>query len=324
MAASEGEHQLTIPDGTRAVRADKILAAMEPALSRSRWQKLFHEGRVWLDDRVLRPKDKLRAGDTVQFAVPAPKPLELRPVPMNLAVLYEDEDLLVVDKEPGRVVHPGAGTGEDTLVHGLLHHCRGSLRGIGGTERPGIVHRLDKETSGALVVAKSQAAFESLSAQFAERKVLKAYVALVSGVPDPPKGSVNEPIGRHSIHRTRMSCRADGRSARTDFVVKDDYKVASLLGLRIHTGRTHQIRVHMKHIGHPLLGDTLYGYRPGRLSGIGGEEALPVPRVMLHAARLEFRHPASGDMLRLEAPLPADFREVIAGLSRRFAPDESR
>jgi len=309
------ERQLVIPEGNRADRADKVLAALCPELSRSRWQRLFHEGRVWLEERVLVQDDKLHAGDLVQFSLPPPRPLALRPVPMELAIVHEDEALLVLDKEAGRVVHPGAGTGEDTLVHGLLHHCRGALRGIGGAERPGIVHRLDKETSGLLVVAKTEAAFQSLARQFAERRIEKFYTALAAGVPSPAEGAIEESIGRHPVHRVRMACRGDGRPARSDYAVQRQWGgAASLLAVRIHTGRTHQIRVHLRHIGHPLLGDRLYG---------GGLARGPVevPRVMLHASQLAFTHPYTGKPLRLEAPLPPDFAGVIDALDRMFPSD---
>lgn len=318
------ERQILVPEGTRADRADKLLARIHPELSRSRWQKLLADGLVWADDRMLSQTDKLRAGDLVQFTLPAPVSLTLRPVPMQLSILYEDADLLAVDKPPGMVVHPGAGTGEDTLVHGLLHHCRDSLSGIGGSERPGIVHRLDKETSGLLVVAKSDRAHQALSRQFAERVVKKHYTALVTGVPEKASGSIDEPIGRHATHRTRMTCRADGRPARTDYKVVTSWSThASRVDLRIHTGRTHQIRVHMKELGHPLLGDKLYGFKPGRLSADSGEP-VPVSRVMLHAHVLVFDHPVKGDSMRIEAPLPADFRELMTALDDAIAPGESR
>ena len=301
------EQQLTVPEGTRAGRADKLLASLYPELSRSRWQKLFQAGRVWQEDRVLSQKNRLQAGDVVEFSLPPVEPLELCPVDMDLSVLFEDEHLLVIDKAPGVVVHPCAGTGEDTLVHGILHHCRGALPGIGGKERPGIVHRLDKETSGVILVAKSEAAFQGMAEQFAGRDIRKYYTALVRGVPDPAEGRVDQPIGRHPVHRVRMACREDGRPAMTDYRVDREWGRAALLDIRIHTGRTHQIRVHMKAIGHPLLGDVTYGYRH--------QAGLPeVPRVMLHARRLEFTHPVDGRELCIEAPLPADFEKVLAEL----------
>jgi 23S rRNA pseudouridine1911/1915/1917 synthase len=313
------ERHLTVPADAAAERADKLLAALCPELSRSRWQKLFQEGRVWIEDRVLAQKDRLYPGDSVQFTLPAPAPLELQPVAMDLEVLHEDADILVLNKAPGVVVHPGAGTRDDTLVHGLLHHCAGRLAGIGGVERPGIVHRLDKETSGVMVVALSERAFQSLAAQFAERVVKKHYTALVAGVPDPPAGVVEAPIGRHPTHRTRMTCRDDGRPARTDYRVAEAYgAAASRMELRIHTGRTHQIRVHMQRLGHPLLGDALYGFRSARLPTPPGCAALDIPRVMLHAARLQIRHPADATARVFEAPPPADFRTLAAELQARY------
>ncbi len=319
------ERQLVIPEGTRADRADKLLASLLPELSRSRWQKLFQAGRVWRDDEVLSQKSKIRAGDVVEYSIPPAEPLELRPVPMDLKEIFEDEDILVLDKAPGVVVHPGAGTGEDTLVHGLLHHCRGSLSGIGGKERPGIVHRLDKETSGILVVAKNDPAFAGLAEQFASRSIEKFYTALVRGAPEPREGTVEEPIGRHPVHRLRMTCRADGRPARTDFaVLKSWEKAAALVRLQIHTGRTHQIRVHMKHLGTPLLGDGLYGYKENFTADGRAIRIPPVPRVMLHATELRFRHPVNGERMVIVAPLPGDFRMVTGMLDKAFAADESR
>lgn len=308
-----GEQEWTVPEGIRSDRADKLLARCLPERSRTRWQKLFALGRVWTEERVLCQRDRLRAGDIVWYTLPDPEPLQLRPVAMDLRVAYEDGELLVVDKAAGVVVHPGAGTGEDTLVHGLLHHCGGSLRGIGGSERPGIVHRLDKETSGLIVVAKTEAAFRGLAEQFMERSVRKEYCALVAGIPEPLAGLIEEPIGRHPTQRTRMCCRPDGRAAKSEYRVEQGWGArAARVWVRIHTGRTHQIRVHMKAIGHPLLGDRLYGKK--------GIEAGSAPRVMLHAARLAFRHPVSGEDLDLHRAPPQDFQEVEA----RLADGESR
>ena len=308
-----GECEWTVPAGTASGRADKLLARCLPERSRTRWQKLFAEGRIWTEERVLCQRDRLRAGDVVWYSLPDPVPLQLRPVAMDLRVAYEDDDLLVVDKAAGVVVHPGAGTGEDTLVHGLLSHCGDSLRGIGGTERPGIVHRLDRETSGLLVVAKTEAAFRGLAEQFMERSVRKEYRALVAGIPEPSEGLIEEAIGRHPTQRTRMCCRPDGRAAKSDYRVEQRWGTrAARVAVRIHTGRTHQIRVHMKAIGHPLLGDPLYGGR-----GVGAATA---PRVMLHAARLGFRHPVRGKDLDLRSEPPEDFLEVEA----RLAGGESR
>ncbi len=312
---SDQDLQVVVPETARAERADKMLARLYPELSRSRWQKLFQAGRVWQEDRVLAQKNKLRAGDVVDFSLPTVEPLELRPVEMNLDVLFEDDDILVLNKAPGVVVHPGAGTGEDTLVHGILHHCKGQLSGIGGKERPGIVHRLDKDTSGVLIVAKSDAAFQGLAEQFASRSIEKFYTALVKGVPELEEGKIEEAIGRHPVHRVRMACRKEGRYALTDYrLVRAWNSIASMLELQIHTGRTHQIRVHAKHLGCPVLGDVLYGYK-GQVIVNGKPVELPtVPRVMLHAARVGFIHPLNGNTMQLEAPLPADIQEVVEAL----------
>ncbi len=302
------EYEWVVPEGTRSERADKLLARELPERSRTRWQKLFAEGHLWTEERVLCQRDRLRAGDVLWYTLPDPVPSELRPVAMKLKVVFEDEELLVINKAAGVVVHPGAGTGEDTLVHGLLHHCGESLRGIGGTERPGIVHRLDKETSGLLAVAKSETAFRGLAEQFMERTVRKQYLALVTGIPETPEGVIEVPIGRHPAQRTRMCCRADGRAATSKYQVEQVWGTdAARVQVRIQTGRTHQIRVHLKEIGHPLLGDRVYG---GKVVGPGA-----APRVMLHAARLGFRHPVTGVELDLRSELPDDFRKVEARLA---------
>lgn len=301
------ECEVTIPEAVRRERADKVLAELRPELSRSRWQKLFQSGLVWLDDRVLRQKDKLSGGDLVQFQLPHPTPCDLRPVPMELSIVHEESGFLVLSKAPGIVVHPGAGTGEDTLVHGLLAHCPESFASVGGRDRPGIVHRLDKETSGLMVVAKTEAAYQSLSTQFAEREVGKVYSALVAGTPDPPKGQIDAAIGRHPVHRTRMACRKQGRSALSEYNLRESFGPSALVEVRIHTGRTHQVRVHMQSIGHSLLGDSVYGYK-----GLG--RGIDVPRVMLHASRLRFAHPDTREALQFESPLPPDFEAVMEAL----------
>jgi len=315
------EGRLIVPEGTRSGRADKVLSGLTPDLSRSRWQRLFAEGRVWRDDCVLSQTDTVRAGDVIEYDLPDPRRLDLTPVPMALDVLFEDTHLLVLNKAPGIVVHPGAGTGTETLVHGLLHHCRGSLSGIGGVERPGIVHRLDKETSGVLVVAKDDVSHQGLARQFAERTTRKTYLSLVAGVPAAASGRIEEPIGRHPVHRTRMACRKDGRPARTDYrLVRQWQDRAALIEEEIHTGRTHQIRVHMRFLGLPLLGDSAYGFKEKAFAEAAGIE---VPRVMLHAARLAFLHPVLKRELSFEAGLPDDFVSLMSALDKAFPPAES-
>jgi 23S rRNA pseudouridine1911/1915/1917 synthase len=237
-------------------------------------------------------------------------PAGLKPVDIPLDVIFEDKHLLVLNKPAGMVVHPGVGTGEDTLVHALLAHCAGELSGIGGVERPGIVHRLDKETTGLLVVAKNDAAHRALADLFASRALQKEYVTLVSGVPKTETGTINRAISRHPVHRHRMTVGEGGRPSRTDWEMLESFgEAAAWLRCRIHTGRTHQIRVHLKSIGHPVMGDETYGWRQN--------PALPVPpRVMLHAEHLVFSHPVSAKVLDLRAPLPKDFKAMLAALRK--------
>jgi 23S rRNA pseudouridine1911/1915/1917 synthase len=297
-----------VPDTIRPCRADKVLAEAFPEHSRAALQRAFEAGLVRRNGVALSKSDDVKAGDTLEFALPKTMPAELRPVAIPLHVLYEDEHLLAVNKAAGMVVHPGVGTGEDTLVHALLAHCAGGLSGIGGIERPGIVHRLDKETSGVLLVAKNDAAHRGLSEQFAGRHLRKEYLALVSGVPRLQSGVIERAISRHPVHRERMTVGEGGRPARTDWEIVEAFGgQAALVRCRIHSGRTHQIRVHLKSIGHPLLGDRVYGWKP--------DPALPAPpRVMLHAERIAFLHPITARPLDVHAPLPEDFVQLLAAL----------
>jgi len=304
---STANHQLEITASLDRVRADRtVQELLEVKLSRSRIQKLFEEGLVWRDEEVLRKSDKVYEGDLLQVSIPPNRPLEIRAVDLPLNVLYEDENFLALNKEPGMVTHPGAGTGEDTLVHALLHHCKGHLSGIGGVERPGIVHRLDKETSGVMVVAKSDRAYQDLARQFAERITQKHYLALIQGVPLRKSGAIDAPIGRHPVHRLKMCVRENGRSARSQWKIRETFhRHAALCEVGIMTGRTHQIRVHLSHLGHPVLGDTLYRYQPNSLPRV------EIPRVMLHAWRLGLQHPVNGQPMTFEAPFPEDMEEVM-------------
>lgn len=300
----------TVPPGTRRERADKILSAAFPDHSRVAWQRAFEAGLVRRGDEVLDKKSELRAGDLVTFSHADTAPSELRAADIPLDILYEDEHLLAVNKAAGMVVHPGAGTGEDTLVHALLGHCAGSLSGVGGVERPGIVHRLDRETTGVIVVAKTDAAHRGLSEQFAERHLHKEYLALASGVPRLLSGVIESGISRHPIHRHRMTTGEGGKPARTDWKVEQAFGTqVSLVRCHIHTGRTHQIRVHLKSLGHVILGDATYGWKEN--------VSLPLrpERVMLHAERLVFLHPVTARQIEVRAPLPEDFRAMIAALS---------
>ena len=300
--------ELTVPPAQAGSRLDLFLTGSLAHLSRSRIQALIRDGHVLLNTRPAKPAEALRAEDVVSWEEPAATPSLLTPEPADLTILYEDEDLLVLDKAPGMVTHPAPGNETHTLVHALLAHCT-NLSGIGGERRPGIVHRLDKETSGCLVVAKNDRAHQGIAAQFAGRTTRKHYLALVHGVLSSASGRIDAPIDRHPVQRKRMAVVAPphGRSARTDYQVRAELAgrhpreaTASLLECRLHTGRTHQIRVHLQHLGHPVIADAVYGRK-------GHTYRAPANRQLLHAWKLAFAHPRTGTELEFRAPLPADF-----------------
>ncbi len=300
-------HQLRVEPDLAGLRLDLYLAQALPQMSRSRAQALLRAGHVLLNGSRPRPRDPVHPGDLVTVEEPPAPRLEAEPQDIPLHLLHEDDDLLVVNKPPGLVVHPGAGNARDTLVNALLHHCT-TLSRIGDRERPGIVHRIDKDTSGCLVVAKTDQAHQSLSQQFAERTVEKVYLALAAGTPRRVHGEIEAPIGRHPVHRQRMSVEPRrGRAARTGYRVLTGNGDASLVECRLHSGRTHQIRVHLHHLGHPILGDRVYGPRL----------AARFPRQMLHAWKLGFLHPRDGTARLFVAPCPADFRTAMASLALR-------
>jgi 23S rRNA pseudouridine1911/1915/1917 synthase len=297
--------EYTVPEGMRSARADKILAAAFPEHSRVALQRALAAGLVSVAGRPIVKDTVVRPGQTISFSLPEAKPTDLKPVGIPLEIVFEDRHLVVVNKPSGMVVHPGVGTGEDTLVHALLAHCAGELSGVGGVERPGIVHRLDRETTGLIVVAKTDAAHRALADQFASRTLTKEYAALVAGSPKAESGMIDRGIARHPVQRHRMTTGEGGRPARTDWKVVERFGPAAHLTCRIHTGRTHQIRVHLKSIGHSVLGDATYGWKPS--------PAIPsVPRVMLHAEHLVVAHPSTGRPLDLRAPLPADFVAMVS------------
>lgn len=301
----------TIPEGIRSLRADKALALAFPEHSRTALQRAFDAGLVSLRGAAIKRDQAVAGGDVIEFSLPDTTPSELKPVDIPLDVLFEDKHILAVNKPSGMVVHPGASTGEDTLVHALLAHCAGSLSGIGGVERPGIVHRLDKETTGVIVVAKSDKAHRALADQFSSRTLTKEYVALVSGVPQLLSGTIDRAISRHPVHRHRMTVGEGGKPARTDWERGETFgDIAAVIRCRIFTGRTHQIRVHLKSLGHPILGDALYGWKPhARLTQ-------QPERVMLHAEHLVFTHPINGKEIDLRAPLPKDFTTLMKALKK--------
>ena len=304
---------LVADDEAEGQRLDAWLARGLPSLSRSRIQALIDEGHVLLDGARARPSARLRAGQAVRVHVPAPVPAEPQPEDIPIAVVHEDAHLVLVNKPAGLVVHPGAGTSRGTLVNALLRHVR-DLSGVGGVLRPGIVHRLDRGTSGLLVVAKDDETHRSLVRQFAGRTVEKEYLALVLGVPARAAGEVDAPIGRDPVHRQKMSVRAPrGREARTSWRVEERFDGATLLRVRIHTGRTHQIRVHLASIGHPVAGDAVYGgtRTPSSRRAAAREALQSLDRPALHAARLGFAHPANGEWVTFEASLPLDIEAVL-------------
>lgn len=330
--------ELTVDAGAAGARLDQWLAAqLAPDLSRSRIQGLIRDGQVAVDGATVRePRRKLNPGERVAVTLPEPEPAAPQGEDIPLAVLHEDDDLIVIDKPAGLVVHPGAGNPTGTLVNALIRHCGGSLSGIGGVRRPGIVHRLDKDTSGVLVVAKNDRAHRALSEAFADHgrdgDLERAYDALVWGAPARMAGTVDAPLGR-AADRTRRAVvpagRGDARRAVTHFSVRERFgedargarqPVASLVECRLETGRTHQIRVHMAHIGHPLVGDRDYGRafltKANRLAEPLADLVRAFPRQALHARLLAFRHPASGEPMRFEAPWPADMAELVEGFRR--------
>ncbi len=304
---------LTVPPEAAGHRLDAWLASRCPDLSRARLQSLIGSGHVTVNGRPVKAALRLGAGMAVSLEVPPPADSELRPEAIPLTVLFEDDDLLALDKPSGLVVHPAAGHASGTLVNALLAHCP-SLPGINGERRPGIVHRLDRDTSGVMVVAKTELAMRALVEAFKARAVRKEYAAMVWGTLAPPSGRAETLIGRSPRDRKKMSATpASGRPAVTLYETTETLGPVSLLRIRIETGRTHQIRVHMAWLGHPVVGDVQYGRQPaGRLPG-------PLPaRQMLHSERLSLAHPRTGKALTFTAPLPEDMRLLLESLRRRI------
>jgi 23S rRNA pseudouridine1911/1915/1917 synthase len=310
----------SVSEADKPKRLDAFLVLKTQDLTRSRVQELIRSGFVRVNQQLSKPGYRVRPGDHVEVTLPPPQPLRLDPEPVTFELIYEDPWLIVVNKPPGVVVHPAPGHFTGTLVHGLLRHCK-DLSGIGGVMRPGIVHRLDKDTSGLMVVAKNDTAHAFLSGQFKAGKVTKNYQALVHGIVKGHKGEIDLPIGRHPVRRKEMSVQpSKGRMARTLWEKKEELAgLFSLLSVSPKTGRTHQIRVHLSHVGYPIVGDPVYGYRrswwkkrfsddPGVLNH--------VERQMLHAGTLGFVHPQSGEYRKFTAPLPADMELVLEMLRK--------
>jgi 23S rRNA pseudouridine1911/1915/1917 synthase len=316
---------LQLPESA-AERLDRVLARAFGDLSRSRLQALVRDGRVSLDGTVLRDPSLKIHGGLVELSLPPAAPAEPQGEAIDLAVVHEDEALIVIDKPAGLVVHPAAGHESGTLVNALIAHCGDSLSGIGGVKRPGIVHRLDKDTSGLLVVAKTDRAHQGLAAQFADHgrsgPLERAYLTLVWGVPEPARGTIDRAIARSVKDREKMAVvgAERGRYARTHYAVEESFggRVASLVRCTLETGRTHQIRVHMAALGHPLLGDAVYGAgfktKAARLSATSREALEALGRQALHAAVLGFEHPVTAAFLRFESVPPPDLRQLIETL----------
>jgi 23S rRNA pseudouridine1911/1915/1917 synthase len=314
----EKHNQFTVSVNEGGMRLDVFLARQDIALSRSQAQRLIDEKKVRVNDGTEKASFKLRPGDTVILAQEAPKDYHVLPEDIPLSIVYEDPSIVVVDKPAGMVVHPAAGHFQGTLVNALLHHCR-DLSGIGGFLRPGIVHRLDKDTSGLIVVAKSDSAHQELAKQFKEHLVRKIYKALVFGDMEGDEGIIDSPVGRHPVDRKIMSTKSRrGKEALTRWNVAERYGILTLLDVEIETGRTHQIRVHLHSAGHPVLGDNVYGNSAKRLQNIHEpllrSKLREMKRQALHAWKLEFHHPATRQHLQFVSHLPRDMERVCVFL----------
>jgi 23S rRNA pseudouridine1911/1915/1917 synthase len=310
-----GHREFSVPDELEGTRLDLCLAELNAEWSRSRARNLIDGGHVLLNRATVKASTSVHAGDVIEVDEPPLRPLELEAEDIPLDVLFEDADILVINKPAGLVIHPAAGNPSGTLVNALLHHCS-DLSGIGGVERPGIVHRLDKDTTGIMVIAKSDRAHLALSIAFRHREVRKTYLAMCYGIPSERNGVVEAPIDRHPRQRKEMAVVKDGRPARTLYEVDESFGTTSRISCRPITGRTHQIRVHMAHIGHAIVGDPLYAGRQWR--NVQDSDAQAACRLFarqaLHARRLEFDHPVSRERVGFEAPLPEDLEELIAVL----------
>lgn len=297
-------------------RLDRFLAAQLPEMSRTRIQSLMERGRVTINGAAAKRSHRMEEGDSIVVEIPAAEPAAAQPEAIPIEILYSDEDVAVISKPAGIIVHPGAGAKSGTLVNALLHEfgARGELSSIGGELRPGIVHRLDRETSGALLVARNDIAHRALAVQFSSHRIEKTYIALVHGNVKPDSGRIELPVARDLHRRIRMTTkRREGRAARTDWRVRLRIPGYTLLEADLHTGRTHQIRVHLSALGHPVVGDTLYG--APRVPAIGEKSAPPLARNFLHAARIKFQQPTSGREIEVRAPLPNQLAEYLHALA---------
>ncbi len=318
-------YTLEVPDSAEGMRLDKFLAETLPDFSRTQIQRLIDEGHVQLSFSLSRgqatARYRVRAGERIHLEAPPPKPTHLLPEDIPLDIVFEDAALVVINKPPGMVVHPAPGHDRGTLVNALLHHCK-SLSGVGGEERLGIVHRLDKDTSGLLLVAKHDRSHRHLSDQLRDRTLKRRYLALVQGRFSAERGTIDAPIGRHPQHRQKMAVvESNGRAARTHYQVLESWGALSVLQLSLETGRTHQIRVHLAHISRPVIGDPIYGTQAVSLPRHPAlERSLRTfPRQALHACELQFEHPGTGDTMTFSAPLPDDLVELMARIRQTLS-----
>lgn len=301
---NELRHSIVCETSSGKVRADKFLSELFPEIYRSQIKRAMDAGNIHVNGKVVVKKQRFEPGDQIEVLLIEEISIIPKPVSIPLDVVFEDEDIIVVNKEPGMVTHPGAATGEDTLVHALLAHCDGKLSRMNGEDRPGIVHRLDKDTSGLIIAAKSDKACKGLLEQFKGRDIIKEYLVIVSGVPETKSGTIEEKIGRHPTQRVRMSVIDSGRDARTDWEVLAAGLNAAYVLCRIHTGRTHQIRVHLSYLGYPVIGDVNYGYQASRHAKL----RLKAGRPLLHAHRLVLTHPINGESMEFKVDAPDDFQ----------------
>ena len=301
--------QIVISAEEQGSRLDRVLSGRFPDMTRSSLQGLIESGAVSKDGKPLKKNYKVCEADAISVELPEPKQVEIQPEDIPLDVVYEDADIVVVNKPRGMVVHPAPGNWSGTLVNALMYHCGDSLSGINGEIRPGIVHRIDKDTSGLLVVAKNDAAHRSLAEQIAVHSALRQYYAVVIGCPKEDSGTISAPIARHRTDRKKMAVDPNGREAVTHYAVLERYRGFTYLTFRLETGRTHQIRVHMKHIGHPIIGDPLYGPKTDSWK-LGGQ--------CLHAGKLTLTHPSTGERMTFTAPLPDYFEAVLNRLRSHY------
>lgn len=305
---------VTVSESMPGMRLDRFLHTQFPEVSRTALQRLIVDCKIKVNGQPTRPTHAPRAGDVVTITWPKAEPSEVKAQDIPLEILHEDADLLVINKPAELVVHPSAGHEDGTIVNAVLHHSAGQLSGVGGVERPGIVHRLDLGTSGCLVVAKHDRAHLSLTEQFAERTVEKIYQCIVCGALQPPAGDIKAAIARHPTHRKRMAVTdpSKGRFAWTSFQMLQRLRSTTFVEATLHTGRTHQIRVHFQHLGFPILGDEVYGKR--QTTRVAQETGYNAPRQLLHARKLTLRHPRTKRILEFNAPLPADFKAALVEL----------